>query len=225
MTSNPRKSQSSTLKAVDELRDLIFTGALRAGSDHLESELALALGMSRTPVREALLVLQGQGLVDVRPRKGARIKPISPTDMAEIYDVLTELESLAAANAARSAPKEADLATLSEAINDMDRALRANDLARWAEADEAFHCELVRLGGNSRISQIVAMMSDQVKRARLATLDMRPAPTRSNTDHRDVLDAIRKGDADQAQQIHHAHRTAAKEILIDLLETHHLNTL
>jgi DNA-binding GntR family transcriptional regulator len=95
------KPLSNTQRAINELRHLIFTGALPAGSDHLESELAERLGMSRTPVREAALTLDGQGLLEMRPRKGVRILPVSVEDMGEIYDVLTELESLAAEQAAK----------------------------------------------------------------------------------------------------------------------------
>lgn len=225
MNTHIRKPQSSQAAAVEKLRALIFNGKLGAGTDHLESELAKTLGMSRTPVREALLVLEGQGLVDVRPRKGVRIKPLSPVDMAEIYDVLTELESLAAESAARLNHSDEELNALAASINDMDRALAGNDREAWARADEAFHTELVRLGQNSRISTIVGMMSDQVKRARLVTLHMRPSPSSSNADHRNLLEAIRRGDAEAARRIHHAHRTAAKHVLIQLLETHHLNSL
>ena len=181
--------------------------------------------MSRTPVREALLVLEGQGLVDVRPRKGVRIKPLSPVDMAEIYDVLTELESLAAANAAREGYSADDLQQLEHTINLMDSALEENDRGAWARADDAFHAELVQLGRNSRVEAIAQMMSDQVRRARLVTLHMRPVPNRSNEDHRAVLDAIAAGDADTAARVHREHRTAAKKVIVDLLETPHLSSV
>ena len=78
---------------------------------------------------------------------------------------------------------------------DMDRAIADSDLDAWADADDRFHAELVRLGGNSRIQTIVGMMSDQVRRARMTTLFMRPLPTKSNEDHRLVYQAIRDGDA------------------------------
>ena len=217
--------KSNTAIAVNELRKLIFAGDLGAGTDHLESELAARLGMSRTPVREALLRLEGQGLVEVRPRKGVRIMPISPNDMAEIYDILTELESLAAAKAAERNLSDDDLRVLADSISQMDSALSDRDLLAWAEADDSFHQELVRLGGNARISQIVEMMVDQVRRARIVTLYMRPTPTRSNDDHSRVLDAIRKGDPDTAREVHRQHRIAAKEILIALLERHRLSSI
>jgi len=145
--------------------------------------------------------------------------------MAEIYDVLTELESLAAFNAAQQSYSSTDLAQLSTAIDKMDMALATDDRQAWADADEAFHTELVRLGQNSRVQMIVAMMSDQTRRARSVTLFMRPKPTKSNEDHRGVLDAISKGQPETARQLHSAHRRSAKEILIDLLDTHQLGSL
>lgn len=212
------KQKSNTQRAVEELRRLIFSGELGAGSDHLESELAERLGMSRTPVREATLMLAAQGLVEMRPRKGVRIRALSPDDMREIYDVLTELESLSAGDAARHGYCEPELAALSRAIDDMDAALAAADLEAWALADDRFHAELVRLGGNSRVQVIATMMVDQVRRARAMTLRFRPVPVKSNEDHRAVLEAIRAGDADNAQRSHHAHRTHAKEMLLAILE-------
>ncbi len=219
------KTLSSSQRAIHELRQKVFSGELAAGSDHLESELADLLEMSRTPVREAVLTLESQGLLEMRPRKGVRILPLSPDDMSEIYDVLTELESHAAERAAQSRYDERELANLAKAIDEMDRALAIPDLDAWAEADDRFHKELVRLGGNSRIKSIVNMMSDQVRRARMTTLFMRPLPTKSNEDHRAVYQAIRDGDADTARISHRQHRQHAKDILVDLLNKHRLRFL
>lgn len=219
------KPLSTSQRALKELRDRIFSGELSAGSDHLESELADLLDMSRTPVREALLTLESQGLLELRPRKGVRILPLSPEDMSDVYDVLTELESHAAERAAQAGYDDHDLADLACAIDDMDAAIARDDLDAWAEADDRFHRELVRLGGNSRISAIVEMMSDQVRRARMTTLFMRPVPTRSNEDHRAVFEAIRQSDPGTARQIHRRHRQHAKMILVDLLQKHRLRFL
>ncbi|MBW4706270.1 GntR family transcriptional regulator [Roseobacter sp. YSTF-M11] len=204
---------------------MIFSGQLSAGSDHLESELAERLAMSRTPVREAVLTLEAQGLLELRPRKGVRILPVSPDDMREIYDVLTELESLAAEEAARAGYRDADLAELTAAIDDMDVAIAVNDLEAWADADDRFHIELVRLGGNQRVVSIVSMMRDQVRRARAVTLFMRPKPVKSNEAHRLVYRAIKEGDAETARSTHRAHRQQSKEMLVALLERHRLRAL
>lgn len=225
MTAALVKSVSNSQRALKELRRRIFNGDLPAGSDHLESELADQLNMSRTPVREAVLMLESQGLLELRPRKGVRILPVSPEDMSEIYDVLTELESLAAERAAQAGYSSDDLRGLAQAIDDMDVALAKSDLEGWAAADDQFHSELVRIGGNSRIMAIAAMMIDQVRRARNTTLYMRPVPTKSNDDHRNVLAAIVEGDAETARSIHRKHREHAKQIIIDLLEKHRLRFL
>lgn len=212
------KTKSTTQRAVDELRFLIFKGELGPGTDHLEGELADRLGMSRTPVREASLILESQGLVEMRPRKGFRVSTLSPDDMRDVYEVLTELESLSAENAARIGYSERDLNSLDSAINDMETALRKQDLHAWADADDRFHTELVCLGRNSRVIAIAGMMVDQVRRARAVTLHMRPMPVKSNEDHRGVYDAILHGDAAEARRIHHTHRTHAKDMLLGFLE-------
>jgi DNA-binding GntR family transcriptional regulator len=219
------KSKSNTALAVEQLRNLIFAGELPAGSDHLESELALRLGMSRTPVREAALTLEAQGLVEVRARKGIRVLPISIADMTEIYDVLTVLESMAAAQAAAKGYDAKSLEALERTIIEMENALAAEDRHTWADADDRFHTELVRLGGNSRVMSIVALMADQVRRVRSVTLYLRPLPVKSNKDHRGLLEAIRRGDSAAAQNIHKAHRIASKEVLIQLLTQNHLHSL
>lgn len=211
--------------AAEILRKMIISGELGAGSDHLESELATALNMSRTPVREAVLLLEAQGLLEVRQRKGVRIRPISVQDMSEIYDILTELESLAAADAARRAYGAKELSVLSDAITQMEQALATDDREGWAQNDDLFHAELVRLGGNQRLQNIVEMMADQVRRARMVTLFMRPAPDQSNSDHRGVLEALENADPIAAREIHRNHRAHAKETLIGLLQKHHLNNL
>lgn len=214
---DPTKPKSQTHRAVQDIRALIFSGELAAGTDHLEQELAERLGMSRTPVREATLLLEAQGLLEVRARKGVRIQALSPKDMTEIYEVLTELESLAAFRAAKIGYSPKSLATLSKCIDAMDLALKNDDREAWARADESFHGELVALGGNGRIQSIVAMYNDQVRRARSLTLHMRPEPYQSNQDHRELYEAISKGDANLARSIHHAHRAGAQKMLIALL--------
>ena len=217
--------ESNTTVAVTRLRSMIFSGTLGAGTDHLESELAARLGMSRTPVREALLRLESQGLVEVRPRKGARITPLSPSDMAEIYDLLTEIEGLAAVKAAERGVSAAELVRMSQAMDDMEDALARNDLEAWAVADDAFHRQLTKVSGSGRLMQIACMLADQVHRARRVTLHLRPTPTKSNDDHAQLLDAIRRGDAEMARSVHRNHRLSAKDLILNILERHRLSSI
>lgn len=212
------KQTSQTQRAVESLRALIFSGDLAAGTDHLETELASRLDMSRTPVREAACMLQAQGLLEIRPRKGVRILSLSAGDMDEIYVVLTELESLAASLVAGAGYGADDLRGLLTAVTELETSLDRKDLESWAEADARFHDELVRLAGNSRLSAIISNFNDQVRRARNFTLHLRPLPVKSNAEHRALYEAIVRGDADSARAIHRNHRESARKMLIGILE-------
>lgn len=218
-------TDTATSRATDALRTMIFSGVLPPGSDHLEAELAERLGLSRTPVREALTRLEGQGLVTIRPRRGARIVGLSPADMNDIYQVLTALEAAAAGLAAARALPEEELAPMTAATDAMDAALEVGDLEAWAAGDDAFHAGLVAASGNPRLVEATQLYGDQVRRARMMTLRLRPPPYRSNTEHRAVLAAIRSGDAATAEKLHRQHREGARQLLTDLLKTHQLNWL
>lgn len=205
-------------RAWRELRRRILDNALPAGTTLLEEEAAQLLGLSRTPVREAMVRLAEEGLVELRPRHGMRVRPISAADMREIYEVLAALEPKAAGLAAQRGLSAEELAALEAAVAAMDAALAAGDLPAWAEADERFHLGLVRAAGNRRLAAAVALFWDQAHRARMATLRLRPLPVASNADHRAVVAAIRAGDAAQAEAIHRRHRETAAVMLVGILE-------
>jgi DNA-binding GntR family transcriptional regulator len=135
----PADKTSATQRAYLELRRRILDNRLPAGSQHLEQELAQTLGMSRTPVREALIRLAEERLVEVRPRHGARVLPVSAGDMREIYELLCELEALAARRVAERGLGPAETAMLEKTVTDMLEALKRDDLDAWAEADRRFH--------------------------------------------------------------------------------------
>ncbi len=212
-------------RAYEELKRRILADEMPAGFQALEQELAEALGMSRTPVREALIRLAEDGMVEVRPRHGMRVLPVSPDDMREIYEVLTGLEATATELAARRGVPADGLAALRAAVADMDRALAADDLDAWAEADARFHRLLVEHAGNARLRAMVATVWDQAHRARMATLRLRPRPAASNAEHAAVLDAIARGDARAAGRLHRAHRERAGRMLLALLERHRIRQL
>lgn len=204
--------------ALDLLRELIFSGELPAGTDHLESELAQRLNMSRTPIREATLLLEAQGLLKIRARKGVRIMSLTVKDMDEIYEILTELESIAAFSAARGKHDPKMLSKLKICVEKMERSIEDESREAWANADENFHNELVKLGGNKRIQLLVENFNDQVRRVRNMTLYLRPLPSKSNQDHRELYDAIAAGKATEARKIHRRHRIQTGKMLIELLK-------
>lgn len=209
---------SSAERAYRALKELILTNQLSAGDQILEQEAALRLGMSRTPVREAMVRLEKDGVVEIRPRHGMRVLPVSADDMREIYEILTSLEATAAELAARRGVTGAELRELERAVAEMEAALAADDLDAWARADQCFHALLVGLSRNQRLQQMVTQLGDQAHRARMLTLRLRPRPTGSNRDHARLVAAIAARDPLAARAIHHDHRARAGEVLVELLE-------
>jgi DNA-binding GntR family transcriptional regulator len=198
---------------------------LPSGEVFTEEQLASMLKMSRTPAREAMLRLAKDGLVEVRPRHGMRIKPVSVADIREIYEVLTGLESTAAALAAQRQDQGDSIGRLREAIAEMNLALEHNDRRRWASADERFHTLLVEASGNSRIAELVQTFFGQSHRVRMLTLFLRPKPINSNRDHEAVVKAIAAHDAERARDFHYLHRQRSGQMLVELLVRHGLTQL
>jgi DNA-binding GntR family transcriptional regulator len=216
---------SSADRAYAELKRRILDNELAPGDQLLEQEGAVLLGMSRTPIREAMVRLAQEGLIEIRPRHGMRVARISPDDMREIYEILTALESYAAEAVAMRGVSASEFAPLEAALSDMEMALQKDDLVRWAKADERFHSQLVELAGNKRLSALVSTYREQSHRVRMTTLRMRPKPAASNRDHAALIKAIRKRDPELARRIHHGHRQTAGRVLIGLLQTHRLKNL
>jgi DNA-binding GntR family transcriptional regulator len=223
---DPALSSGSLVEsAYQTMRRRILDNAWPPGYRALEQELALELGVSRTPVHEALIRLQSEGLVEVIPRHGMSVLPVSAADMRDIYEMLTALEAMAAELAVRRSTGVAELKPLQDASRDMARALRADDLDAWAAADESFHRQLVALSGNRLLIEAVQNCWDRAHRARMVTLRMRPKPTPSTREHMEVVDRIRAGDARGAFEAHRAHRERGSRELLAILEQYRLNNL
>lgn len=219
------QGESMVDAAYRAIRAKILDNIWAPGHQALESALALELGMSRTPVREACIRLANEGLVEVVPRHGMRVLPVSPSDMREIYEILTSLESMAAELVAQSRPTSAELAPLEKASRDMERALKRDDLYAWAEADERFHRHLLEMCGNAKLAGIVFNYWDRAHRARMVTLRLRPRPVNSTREHLAIVQAIRRGDAATAGALFRAHRQRASQELTDLLQRHRMSQI
>jgi DNA-binding GntR family transcriptional regulator len=211
----------------ERIRKKVLDSELAPGSQILEQELAVMLGVSRTPVREAVIRLHNEGLLEIIPRHGVRIVPIAVSDMREIYDVLISLEPRAAELlAARGAsPKELrQLETSSERMTD---ALGRNEMEEWALADEEFHLGIVRLSGNRRLTDIILNCWDQVHRARYFTLRLRqhPHPSKSIEEHYEIIEAIRCGDAKSAGESYRRHRERGLKEQVDVMMTFRIHQI
>jgi DNA-binding GntR family transcriptional regulator len=211
--------------AYQEIRRRILDNVWSPGYQALEQEIALQLGMSRTPVHEALMRLAKEGLVEVAPRRGMRVLPVSPTDMKEIYEVLTALESMAAELLAARGPTDTELQPLIDATDAMERALQADDLDAWARADESFHETLVLMAGNRLLRESVMSYWDRAHRARMFTLRLRPKPVNSTQEHMALVARLRQGDAAGAAAVNRGHRERASRELLAIFEKFRLQQM
>lgn len=216
---------SRVADAYERLKREILENRLPAGFQATEPEIAERLKMSRTPVREALIRLQGEGLVELIPRRGARVLPVSPRDMRDIYRLLTILEPEAAAEVAEAGLHDAQIAELEAATGEMETALSEGDLDRWAAADDRFHRILLGFNDNRRLTAFVNTLFDQAHRTRMVTLRLREVPRKSTQEHRAILKAIGTGDAARARDLFRAHRERAARELLDALERSRLSQL
>lgn len=203
------------------MREEIRSASFAPGYQASEQEIALRLGMSRTPVHEAAIRLQEDGLVRVLPRRGILICALAPDDLREIYDLIIAIEGQAAERlAALPETERANVAAdLSAVTADMAQAQARGDLTAWGLADAAFHHALVGRAGNGRMVRVVQTINDQSHRARMLTLKLRRELGASVAEHERIVDAIQIGDTAAALAQARRHRMRARDELIPLLES------
>jgi DNA-binding GntR family transcriptional regulator len=214
------KAPSLVSDAYRMMKDAIRDNVFAPGYQGSEQEIALRLGMSRTPVHEALIRLQEEGLVRILPKRGVVVLALSPDDMREVYDVIIALEGMAAELiAAMDAQARRPIVAELEAINsEMKTALQREELDVWALADDRFHRVLIDRSGNARLARLVHTIMDQSHRARMMTLRLRAKPTKSIKEHQAMTVAIKSGDAALACSHAQNHRRRARNELLPLLE-------
>lgn len=186
--------------AYNQIRDAIGSLVLQPGQPLTEASLSEWLGVGRTPVREALLRLRDEGLVESIPRKGYYVSRISPDEAQEIYEVLEGLEGVAAKLAAERATPE-DLDRLEGAVGRMERALAKDDPDEWAAADEEAHDVILEMARNRQIQRAVQPLKVRIRRMQLFTLRRRSNTQHSTRVHRAQLEAIRAGDGRLAREL------------------------
>lgn len=213
--------------AYTELKQRIQKGDLPPNAAIDEVEAARQLGISRTPVREALLRLQSEGFVAISRGKGIRVLPLSVEDMKEIYQVITGIEIVAVSLLAGARPSRRMLEPLSRLTQEMVLTLRLGNLDAWGEADENFHRELVRLSGNRRLYAVCCQMRDVVKRGHVIAVRMQSVEYKKGSvaNHRKLVDIIMQHSPDEAQRQHYLQRIRGETELIGIIEHYHLQTL
>jgi DNA-binding GntR family transcriptional regulator len=191
------------------LRSDIVMLRRKPGEAIVEKDIAVQFGVSRTPVREALLRLKDERLVEIVPQSGTFVARISVTDLVDTILIRTSLESTVARMAAERRDP-AGIAAIGRTIERQRLAAATGDQEAFHEADEDFHSAVAEAAGHPRVWSLLQTIKLQLDRYRRLTL---PAPGRMATviaEHQPILDAIRAGDADAAGAAMTAHLQALR---------------
>ena len=201
--------------AIDEylpLRDVVFNtlrrailkGELEPGERLMEIALANKLGVSRTPIREAIRKLELEGLVIMIPRKGAEVAKITEKDLRDVLEVRTSLELLSIELACDRITSE-ELVELKQTCRAFEEALKGDDLTEMAEKDVAFHDVIFKATKNARLIQILNNLREQMYRYRMEYLKDKNFHQRLVEEHRMIVSAIEKKDKETAVSLIREH--------------------
>jgi DNA-binding GntR family transcriptional regulator len=202
---------SMTQLAADALRAMILSGELRPGDRVVETRITEELGVSRPPLREALRVLEHEGLIEQLPRRGARVPAITLQDIYEIYSLREGLERMAL-DLALPIQDAGRLVRCREALSEMQSAAEASDEGTYTELAFRFHTAIVALSGNRRLVAAYRSVANQLRLCMAMNRRARETHETLQADaarHQALLGSIESGAADQAQRalLTHGHRT------------------
>ncbi|MCI8417143.1 MAG: GntR family transcriptional regulator [Lachnospiraceae bacterium] len=181
------------------LRQAILKGELEPGERLMEMHLAKRLGVSRTPIREAIRKLELEGLVVMIPRRGAVVASITEKDLRDVLEVRRTLESLAVEVACERISAE-DLERLKEAGTQFQKSRDGGDLVELAQADMAFHEVIYEATGNLRLMSILNNLREQMYRYRMEYLKDTSGHERLNQEHARIYQGIYQRDKEMACQ-------------------------
>lgn len=186
------------------LRQAILTGELKPGERLMEIHLANRLGVSRTPIREAIRKLELEGLVTMIPRRGAEVAQITEKSMKDVLEVRRAMDALCVELACDRISRE-DTEKLKKACENFEAAVETGDVKKIAQADVALHDIIVQATGNKRLIQLVNNLSEQMYRYRFEYIKDFSQHERLEEEHRIIYESIVKKDKETASQAARLH--------------------
>jgi DNA-binding GntR family transcriptional regulator len=175
---------------LERLRQMIIRGELKPGDRISEIDFGQAFGVSRTPLREALKLLAAEGLVEIRPHKGAIIADISLDEISEIFSLMNSLELMAGPLVCERI-SNIDLQVLEGIVKGMDDCQHDGDLEGYFDLNTEFHNRIVALGGNRVLTQVYADMFGKLQRARYRVNYDQRRWKESSAEHHWIMEALR----------------------------------
>lgn len=212
----PTTRQSERLGELIEER--IVTGVYPPGTRLDEQDLADTFGVSRTPVREALIQLSSAGLIEIKPRRGATVPEVGADRVCEMFEVMAELEAMCGRLAARRiTPTEQQ--ALQEAHHACEAARDANTPDVYYQLNEVFHQRIYEASHNAFLVEQATALHRRLRPYRRLQLRVRNRMNASFNEHQAIVEAILKGDSELAAALLRAHVTVQGERFADLVAT------
>jgi len=203
------RGRSAAQLAYDYVKARLLDGRFAGGTLLSENELAQRLEVSRTPVRQAFVQLEAEGLLELYPRRGALVVPISASEAEDVLEARLLIEQHTARRAAGAGPALAE--TLRGHIAEQEAAL--DDVAGFAWADRRFHHAIVEAAGNRLLTRQYDALRDRHQRIAAATITREPSRIeRFIAEHREIVAAIERGDGDAAAELMGSHLQSAHEL-------------
>lgn len=209
------RSLSETV--AQRIRDMIRRGTLKTGDRIVEKQLCDALGVSRTPLREALRVLKSEGLVDLVPHKGAYVAQPSMEDIKDLFDVMSILEG-ECARVASQKMSEADFARLEKLHQKLEKYFEQKDRDKYLEVNHKYHSLIQEMAGNRVLNEILGGLRQKILLYRQRQLFQPDRFEASIKEHRLLLEALRNRDADAVESLMKTHLMNQCEALRSLYE-------
>ena len=217
-TSPSARSAILSQTVVSELKRLIYSGEFQPGERLNEATLAVRMGTSRGPIREAMKVLAGLGLVTSVPNRGMFVRQLSVRDMVEVYELRAVVFAFAAERASQNFSRQ-DAAQFEQLLSDMDAACDADDGTLYYELNLAFHELILDLSGNKRAKQAYDDYVKELHLFRRKYFNVSKNMHTSNVEHRRIYEAIASGSPAKAWTAAQRHVLGGRSRLLATLET------
>ncbi len=201
-------------KILENIRDAIISGSLKAGSRVSEPELAERYGISRTPIREALRQLESEGYLTVIPRRGAVVSEFSQKDVEDFYAIKSILEGYAARQAcSRLTDRELDkLQANNKRLNDL---AEQNDIKTFFKVHNDFHEMFIKAADNERLRELITSVVTRFQRLRFMSLSLPGRMKISAQEHKKIIEAFRRRDAETAETLVRKNAEYGGRVLLD----------
>lgn len=206
----------------EAMREAIVSGRLAPGERLVEIKLADEMGVSRTPVREAIRKLELEGFVIMMQRKGAYVAGLSPKEIRDVFEIRSTLESLAARLAAERI-SESQLEQLRRQLADIESKIKTHELEAVVKSDIIFHDILFNASGNARLVTMLSNLREQIHRYRSMSLSYPGRMLIAMDEHRAIVKAIVAHDPEAAANAALMHMESAEHSLIEVMKKVHMS--